>query len=179
MLCCAFIPYLSCAGFPSEMRKFVVQCNVDNDRACPIGCEHNIYIHTMICCCRSLKHLKTCRLNHGACVFKQEAEEKDQDTYDLLWCLLNIPEGSIQSFSSYAETDRSNVKVILHSYNAITNRKYETSFRLQNEVDPHSDFLEKNPVCLARYRFKYTNSKIVCHAEGKKITKQEDTLLQM
>ena len=38
-----------------------------------------------------------------------------------------------------------------HLY-AITNRKVEISFRLQNEVDHHSDFPEKNPVCLARYR---------------------------
>ena len=31
-LCCVFIPYISCAGFPSEMRKLVV-CNADKDRA--------------------------------------------------------------------------------------------------------------------------------------------------
>ena len=37
---------------------------------------------------------------------------------------------------------------------AITNRKDEISFRLQNEVDPHSDFLENNMVCLARYHSK-------------------------
>ena len=28
--------------------------------------EHNIHIHTMLGYCRSLKHLKTGRLNHGA-----------------------------------------------------------------------------------------------------------------
>ena len=38
---------------------------------------------------------------------------------------------------------------------AITNRKDEISIRLQNEVDPHSDFLENNiMVCLARYHSK-------------------------
>ena len=46
---------------------------------------------------------------------------------------------------------------------AITNRKDDISFRLQNKVDPHSDFLEKNPVCLARYRSKYTNRKTADH----------------
>ena len=44
---------------------------------------------------------------------------------------------------------------------AITNGKDEISFRLQNEVDSHSDFLEKNLVCLARYRSKYTNHKLL------------------
>ena len=48
------------------------------------------------------------------------------------------------------------MKVILHAY---ASRKDEISFRLENEVDPDSDFLEKNPVCLVRYRSKYTNRK--------------------
>ena len=42
---------------------------------------------------------------------------------------------------------------------AITNRKDEISLRLQNEVDSHSDFLEKTLVCLARYRSKYIKHK--------------------
>ena len=78
--------------------------------------------------CRSLKHLKTGILNHGAWVFKQAAEEKA--TRYRLWCLLNMPEVSRQSFSFYAETDISNVKLILHSYTSITNIKDEISFRL-------------------------------------------------
>ena len=45
--------------------------------ACQLtNCEHNIHIHTMLGYCRSLKHPKTGRLNHGACIFKQAAEEK-------------------------------------------------------------------------------------------------------
>ena len=64
--------------------------------------------------------------------------------------LANIPEWCRQSFSSYAETDRSR----LSSTHAITNRNDEISFRIG--WTPHSDFLEKNPVCLARYRSKYT-----------------------
>ncbi len=50
---------------------------------------------------------------------------------------------------------------------AITNRKDEISFRLQNEVDSHSDFLEKNLVCLALYRSKYTNHKTVDQRKSK------------
>ena len=41
----------------------------------------------------------------------------------------------------------------------ITNRKDEISFRIR--WGPHSDFLEKNLVCLAQYRSKYTNRKTV------------------
>ena len=50
---------------------------------------------------------------------------------------------------------------------AITNSKDEISFRLQNEVDPHSEFLKKNPVCLAQYRSKYTNHKTVDQRKSK------------
>ena len=57
---------------------------------------------------------------------------------------------------------------------AIINRKDEISFRLQNEVDPHSDFLEKNPVCLVRYRSKYTNHKTV--DQGKASMRNSQTL---
>ena len=35
-----------------------------------------IYIQTMIGCCRSLKHLKICTMDHGALVFSQASEEK-------------------------------------------------------------------------------------------------------
>ena len=44
---------------------------------------------------------------------------------------------------------------------AITNRNDKISSRLQYEVEPNSDFLEKNPVCHAQYRSKYTNRKTV------------------
>ena len=45
--------------------------------ACQLSnCEYNIHIHTTLGYCRSLKPLKTGRLNHGASVFKQAAEEK-------------------------------------------------------------------------------------------------------
>ena len=57
---------------------------------------------------------------------------------------------------------------------AVTNRKDEVSFRLQNEVEPQSDFLQKNPVCHARCRSKYTNRKTVDHRKGK-FAKHEDT----
>ena len=60
---------------------------------------------------------------------------------------------------------------------AITNRKDKISFRLQNEVDPHSDFPEKNPTCLARYRSKSTNRKIVDQRKGK-FAKEQDTSLE-
>ena len=82
----------------------------------------------MLAYCRSLKHLKTGRLNHGAWVFKQAAEENASRYRQ--WRLLNMPEGSRQSFSFYVETDISNFKLILHSYNALTNIKDEISFRL-------------------------------------------------
>ena len=57
---------------------------------------------------------------------------------------------------------------------AITSRKDEISFRLENEVDPHSDSLEKNPVCLVRYRSKYTNHKTV--DKGKASMRNSQTL---
>ena len=93
-------------------------------------CGHNIHIHTMLGYCRSLKHIKTARMNHGAWVFKLAAEE--QAIRYRLCCLLNMPEGSRESFLSYAETDRSNFKLILHSYNYITNIRTRS----------HSDFSE-------------------------------------
>ena len=65
------------------------------------------------------------------------------------------------------------MKVILHAY-AITSRKDDISFRLENEVDPDSDFLEKNPVCLVRYRSKYTNRKTV--DKGKASMRNSQTL---
>ena len=67
------------------------------------------------------------------------------------------------------------MKVILHAY-AITSRKDEISFRLENEVDSHSDFLEKNPVCLVVvwYRSKYTNRKTV--DKGKASMQNSQTL---
>ena len=41
-------------------------------------------------------------------------------------------------------------------------------------MDPHSDFLEKNPVCLAWYHSKYSNRKTVDQRKSK-FTKQEDS----
>ena len=67
-----------------------------------------------------------------------------------------MPEGSIQSFSSYAETDRSRL-----SCTPICYHKQKGRDLLQNKVGPHSDLLEKNLVCLAQYRSKYTNRKTV------------------
>ena len=55
---------------------------------------------------------------------------------------------------------------------AITNRKDEISFRLEKEVDPHSDFLEKSPVCLVWYRS--TNHKTV--DQGKASLRNKKTL---
>ena len=60
----------------------------------------------------------------------------------------------------------------------ITNRKDDISLTLQNEVEPHSEFLKKNPVSLAQYRSKYINHETVDQRKSK-FTKQEDTLLQM
>ena len=60
-----------------------------------------------------------------------------------------MPEGSIQSFSSYAETDRS-----MLSCTPICYHKQKGRDLLQNKVD--SDFLENNLVCLAQYCSKYT-----------------------
>ena len=104
----------------------------------------------MIACGRSLKHLKIHTLDHGALVFSQASEEKA--TWYGLWCLPNMPEWSRLSFSSYAETDRSRLVCTPMCYHKQKGRDL-----LQNKVDPHSDFLEKNPVCLARYRSMYPN----------------------
>ena len=67
-----------------------------------------------------------------------------------------MPEGSIQLFSSYADTGRSRL-----SCTPICYHKQKGRDLLQNKVGPHSDFLEKNLVCLAQYRSKYTNRKTV------------------
>ena len=90
---------------------------------------------------------------------------------DTDWCLPNMPEGSIQPFSSYAETDRSRL-----SCTPICYHKQKGRYLLQNKVD--SDFLENNLVCLAQYRSKYTNHKTV-DQRNSKFTKQEYTFLQM
>ena len=84
-----------------------------------------------------------------------------------------MPEGSIQSFSSYAETDRSRL-----SCTPICYHKQKGRDLLQNKVGPHSDLLEKNLVCLAQYRSKYTNRKTVDQRKSN-FTKQEDTFRQM
>ena len=115
----------------------------------------------MIGCCRSLKHLKIHTQDHGALVFSQASEEKA--TRYGLWCLPNMPEWSKQSYSSYAETDRSRLDCTPICYH-----KQKGRYLLQNKVDPHSDFLEKNPVCLARYRSKYTN-RTFCWPEKKQV----------
>ena len=81
----------------------------------------------MISCCRSLKHLKIHTLDHGALVFRQASEEKA--TRYGLWCLPNMPEWSKQSFSSYAETDRS--RLACTPIYAITNRKDDIYFRIR------------------------------------------------
>ena len=81
-----------------------------------------------------------------------------------------MPEGSRESFSSYAETNRSNFKVILHSYNYITNITDEISLRLlRMRWTPF-----RLSVCLARYCSKYTNRKTVDQRKSK-FTKQEDS----
>ena len=85
-------------------------------------------------------------------------------------CLPNMPEGSIQSSSSYAETDRSRL-----SCTPICYHKQKGRYLLQNKVD--SDFLENNLVCLAQYRSKYTNRKTV-DQRNSKFTKQEYTFPQ-
>ena len=90
---------------------------------------------------------------------------------DTDWCLPNMPEGSIRSFSSYAETDRSRL-----SCTPICYHKQKGRDLLQNKVD--SDFLENNLVCLAQYRSKYTNRTTV-DQRNSKFTKQEYTFLQM
>ena len=77
MLCIHTISFL-CGVLKREYAE--ISGSADKDRGCPVGLptlrEHNIYIQTMIGCCRSLNHLKTCRPNHGALVFKQAAEVK-------------------------------------------------------------------------------------------------------
>ena len=81
-----------------------------------------------------------------------------------------MPEGSRESFSSYAETDRSNFKVILYSYNYITNITDEISLRLlRMRWTPF-----RLSVCLAWYCSKYTNRKTVDQRKSK-FTKQEDS----
>ena len=42
---------------------------------------------------------------------------------------------------------------------AVANRHDDVSFRLENELDPQCAFLERNPVCHAKCRNKYTNRK--------------------
>ena len=58
---------------------------------------------------------------------------------------------------------------------AVINRKDDVSFRLENELEPQCDFLERNPVWHARCRAKYSNRKTVDQRKNK-FAKQEDIL---
>ena len=61
---------------------------------------------------------------------------------------------------------------------AVINRKDDVSFRLENELQPQCDFLERNPVWHTRCRAKYTNRKTV--DQGKtKFAKQEVTMSEV
>ena len=81
---------------------------------------------------------------------KHPKRRRPDTDYDA--CLICQKGAARQSFPSYAETDRSRL-----SCTPICYHKQKGRSLLQNEVDSHSDFLEKNPVCHARYRSKYAN----------------------
>ena len=150
-LCRAFIPYISCAGFPSENMQTLVVMQITT--AVLTSWLANLVLWTWYLHPdndRLLQIIKTpedSHTDHGALVFSQASEEKA--TRYGLWCLPNKPEWSKQSFSSYAETDRSRLACTPICYHKQKGRDL-----LQNKVDPHSDVLEKNQVCLARYRSK-------------------------
>ena len=112
--------------------------------------------------CRSLKHLKTGRLNHGAEFLNKQPKRRRPDA-DYEACLICQNGADCHSRPIQKLTDQGYLALLY----AITNRKDDISFRIQNDVDPHSDFLEKNPVGLARYRSKYTNRKTVEQRKSK------------
>ena len=87
----------------AEISGYVMQIRAVLDQ---VACQlRTVNIQTKNGCWRSLKHLKTYRLNQGACFFKQAAEENA--TQYGIRRLPIMSEGSRHSFPSYAETDRS------------------------------------------------------------------------
>ena len=106
-LCRGFIPYLSCAGFPSENMQTLLVIQITT--ACLTSWLANLVLWTWYLHPdndRLLQIIKTPEDSHtGSWSLSFQSSIRREG----LWCLPNMPEWSKQSFSSNAETDRSRI----------------------------------------------------------------------
>ncbi len=150
---CIHTIYFLCGVLKLEYAD--ISGNADNDRgldqlACQLSTVNKIFTFRQWSALQIIKTPEDLHTGWWSLSFQSSIRREGDPIRTMM--LTNIPEWSRQSFSSYAETDRSRL-----SYTPICYHKQKRRDLFQNRVDPHSDFLEKNPVCLARYRSKYTN----------------------
>jgi len=103
--------------------------------------------------------------------FSTKPPKRTRPDTDYASCLICQKERAVSQFGPLQNLTDKGYPALLY---AVTNRKDEVSFRLENELEPRHDFLKKNPVCHSKCRSKYTNRKTVDQKKSK-FAKQEDS----
>lgn len=122
--------------------------------------QDNIFRCFIFCC-------RTFSFNHAAWILNKAVKKRPVTNYTA--CLICQKTESIAG-PLQKLTDQGYPAFLY----AVANGKDDVSFRLENELEPQSAFLEKNPMWHTKCRAKHTNWKTVDQRKNK-LAKQEGT----